>query len=385
MSPSTTAPSPVHDEDLVISVPLAVSEVRALEKSRLINPDPPPRQPILAPLERETSDVSRRTMAFMTAWLLIGAGLSARATGLVDTTPVDSVAIADLEPVENWIDDNLDFTDNLGIPRQLAATDEAAAPTGQINSQVVSTPVDDPDLGLNRDNAEVEPAPTEPAQADTANDDTANNDTANDDIEPTAADGDSARGSFALAWSQWLGNEHLVTGEVVRQRLEGDTEPITIAFQAARKGDTAVQQLGSSAVVDSPRGRQTCERAGDGTMLCTPPSADSESQGDEIQAIAALLTGPSPAYLVEELPGCPGDVCSEAAVETTPRLADAACWTLTANIGSEGQRWGQNSTFCFDPTSKALVARQTTSTNRVETFVASIIRDHVDNHELQPK
>ncbi len=388
MSPTTTAPPPSTDEELTISAPMALSEFRALEKSRLIYPTPPPRQPILAPLEADEPPLRRRGAAFLTAWVLIGAGLAARTTGLVDTTSVDTVAIADLEPVESWIDDNLGFADGLGIPRRLAATDSTDDP--QINSQVVSVAVDDEEFGLARDGAtdsSTDNTVAEPADGtDSITSSQADDGSADQSTEADAEEGTSdAKGDFALAWSKWLGSEHLVTGEVVRQRLEGDTQPITIAFQSARKGDTAVQQLGSSAVVESDRGRQTCERAGDGTMLCTPPVETTDGQSDELQAIATLLAGPSPTYSISELPGCPQDVCTELDLETTPRLADAACWQATAAAGSEGQRWGQTSVFCFDPAAKAMVARQTLSANRVETFVASEIRSHVDNHELQPK
>ncbi len=398
MSPTTTAPPPATDDELVISAPMALSELRSLEKSRLINPEPPPREPILAPLESTGVKRPRRIAAFTTAWVLIGAGLGARTTGLVDTTSVDTVAIANLEPVEEWIDENVGFADGLGIPRRLAATDTGTSggtdtETGRLNSQVVSVAVDDPEQGLSRGN-DATTSTTEPPEdsstitssqsSDTETEIEEDTDTG-EDSAATVPDQSDAKGDFALAWSQWLGSEHLVTGEVVRERLEGDAEPIAIAFQAARKGDTALQQLGSSAVVDSDRGRQTCERSGDGTMLCTPPVDDIEDGGDGITAIAALLAGPSPAYTVESLPGCPEDICTELALQTEPDLANANCWDATATAGSEGQRWGQTSVFCFDPASKAIVARRTLSTNRVETFVASEVRGHVDNHELQPR
>lgn len=378
MSLSTKTLPPTTDEDLTIATPLAVSEARALEKSRLINPTPLPRQPILAPLEPKKRRMGRRAMATVAVWLLLGAGLAGRMAGVVDTSAVDSVAIADLEPMEDWLERNGlgdAFGDNLGTPRQLAATDDAPASSeaGQLNSQVVSVATDDPEQGLSRSElVEVE---------DTAGDVDDSDETA--ELVDGVGDEDGARGAFALAWSLWLGAEHSVIGEVTRERLDGDSDPVVIPYRAARKGDASMEQLGSSAVVVSSQGRQTCDRDGQGVMLCTPPVQP--EAGDDIQAIAVLLTGPSPAYVVQAVAGCPEDVCTEAAVETAPRLADAKCWEAVASTAADGQRWGQSSLFCFDPGSNALVARQTLSSNRIETFVASIIQDHVDNHELQPK
>lgn len=338
-------PPSASDDELTISAPLATSEATVLRRHRALGSDRAAHKPVLAPLSTATvtqsRPLSRLTATAAAVWLLGGGVLGARMLGVVDTTSTDSVTLGEV-------------FDRGGTPTELAATDEIDS-----QQQIISFEVDDRANGLSRSGAEVEPVPG----------------------VGSVASATQASEAFGQAWDRWQEAEYAVTGNVVR---ESDGRLLTIPYRSAQRGDNALEQLGTSAAIETAEGHQTCQRNSFGVMMCTPLQP-SDPGADEAAAVAELTTGANPAYMVDALPACPQDLCTESANIITPALTAAECWQLRATADTD-QRWGASSVFCFDPDSNAMVARRTTSNGRTESFVATEVSGRVtDPAQLEPR